>query len=168
VILLASPKPCGISTTIELAEPVTGWQPGDKLFLPATRALEIHTFSQAETVTIESIDGRIVSLTEPLKFSHDGDGANLPHAAHMSGNITFRSDNPDGVRGHILVADRARVDVNDAVFRDLGRTTFKAAPMARSQGSAWTAPASSSRMAASSETALKATSSGASRAQAEG
>ncbi|MCC6493420.1 MAG: right-handed parallel beta-helix repeat-containing protein [Pirellulales bacterium] len=112
------------SRTLVLEQEPSNWLPGDELFLPDSRLLERPAFSQAETVAIEHVDGRVVTLRAPLAFNHDGDGTNLPHAAHLSGNITFRSANPSGVRGHIMVSDRARIDVHDAVFRDLGRTTF--------------------------------------------
>ncbi|RIK74239.1 MAG: hypothetical protein DCC67_16850 [Planctomycetota bacterium] len=113
------------SLTLELAEPVEGWLPGDQLFLPDSRPQGSRDFSEAETVTIAGVNGAQVILAAPLRFSHEGDGVNLPHAAHLGGNIVFRSENPAGVRGHILVSDRSKVDVRDAVFADLGRTTFE-------------------------------------------
>jgi hypothetical protein len=47
----------------------------------------------------------------------------LPHVANLSRNVIIRSANPAGTRGHVLFATRAEVDVRNALFKDLGRTT---------------------------------------------
>ena len=57
------------TTTITLAAPVNGWRPGDELFLPDTRQMEHPDFVQAETVSIASVDGLVVTLTEPLALT---------------------------------------------------------------------------------------------------
>lgn len=107
---------------IQLAEFVHGWLPGDRLFLPDTRGG--NNFSQAEFVIIESVlDSGEIFLESPLQFDHRGLADFMPHAAHLGGNIVVRSENPDGIRGHVLIAERSIIDVNDTVWKDLGRTT---------------------------------------------
>lgn len=90
------------------------WQPGDTVFLPDTRPGKTD-FSQAECITLEAIDS--------LQFSHEGVDVFQPHIANLTSNIVFRSENPLGVRGHVLYTGRAEVSVHDVVFKDLGRTT---------------------------------------------
>jgi hypothetical protein len=113
--------PAAGATTLVLAQPVTGWLPGDQVFIPDTRGGANN--AQAEFATIQSTSGNVVTLTQPLKFSHAGLLDQLPHVAHLGGNIIVRSENPTGTRGHVLVTERSTVDVQDAVFKDLGRTT---------------------------------------------
>lgn len=137
---LDSPALAG-QTEIVLTSAPVNWLPGDELFLPDTsyiHADNIGRFSlleydEAEIAVIASVNGSVVGLAAPLVHDHNAaegwDGAivgrYLPHAAHLSGNVTFRSADPKGVRGHILIADRVHAVIRDAVFRDLGRTTVE-------------------------------------------
>lgn len=119
---------------LHLAEPVpAGWTVGSRLFLPDTRqhrALEdMQLRSQGEEITAAGFDGNRVTLTAALSHDHLGarDAAGhlelLPHAAHLQRNVTLRSENPAGTRGHVLFGGRASVDIHGVWFRDLGRTT---------------------------------------------
>jgi parallel beta-helix repeat protein len=65
-------------------------------------------------------DAPIDTAFDPQMFGHgliviDGD-------LTVNGG-TFRSENPAGDRAHIMVTGHSNIDVNDAVFDDLGRTT---------------------------------------------
>ncbi len=129
-------EPAAGATTLTLAQPVTGWRAGDRIFVPDSRhLLESEKWAnyvpQWDERTIQSIsaDGRTVTLGSALQFAHPGarDGAGvlnfLPHAANLSRNVVVRSENPAGTRGHVLFTFRADVDVRYAQFQDLGRTT---------------------------------------------
>ena len=116
-----------------LAESVpTGWLPGDRLFIPDTRqhlALDRLQFrSQGEEVTVASVDGKQISLAEPLRHDHLGarDVSGrldlLPHVSHLQRNIILRSEPGAHIRGHVLLAARARVDIRGVGFKALGRT----------------------------------------------
>ena len=45
-----------------------------------------------------------------------------PHVVNKNGNVVFRSENPDGVRGHLLLHGRSDIDIRSAEFQSLGRT----------------------------------------------
>lgn len=112
--------------TILLVAPPAGWLPGDELWIADTRdqGAANPTFAQAERLKIESVSDSSVTLTKPLAFAHPGNGTFMPHVAHLSSNITFRSENPNGTRGHVIITGRSDIRIRDAVFADLGRTTF--------------------------------------------
>jgi len=136
-------EPRAGNTTITLGQPVTGWQMGDKIFLPDTRQVHPDNWFnpsyplQIEERTIQSIsaDGRTITLSSALSFDHrgarDADGIPtvlasgtklLPHVGNLTRNVRIRSENPSGTRGHTLFTHRADVDIRYVQFQDLGRT----------------------------------------------
>ena len=80
-------------------------------------------------LTKVSSDGKMLTLTEPLKYDHlgarDADGKLefLGHVMNLRRNIILRSENDQGVRGHTLFGTRADIDIRYVLFRGLGRTT---------------------------------------------
>ncbi len=136
-------EPRAGNTTIALAQSVTGWQVGDRIFLPDTRQVgENDKFNQnyvlqVEERTIQNIspDGRTITLSSALSFDHrgarDADGTPtvlsngiklLPHVGNLTRNIVIRSEDPSGTRGHTLFTHRADVDIRYTQFQNLGRT----------------------------------------------
>ena len=118
---------------LELEGSVDGWRPGDRLVVPDTRQLRAgqngrHYQPQTEVVEVESVTAASVRLTAPLRYDHsgarngDGTTAFLPHVANLSRNVIVRSENPDGVRGHLIFVSRADVDVRYVELDELGRT----------------------------------------------
>jgi hypothetical protein len=136
VRLAAEPK--AGATTLTLAQPVSGWQPGDELYLPDTRQLDwnqrgTNYVSQVENPTVAAIssDGLTVTLGGPLKYDHlgarDGNGvlSYLPDVADETRNVVVRSQSGAN-RGQVMFLQRADVDVHYANFLALGRTTIDA------------------------------------------
>lgn len=141
-------EPRAGQTTLTLSAPAIGWKVGDVLVLPDTRQL-IHAdgfnyrdrngqtvFSnnanpEDERLTIAGIsaDGLTVTLAAPLRHDHfgarDADGLLrfLPHVANLTRSVVIRSENPAGVRGHFLATDDAQVEIENAAFVEMGRTT---------------------------------------------
>jgi PKD repeat protein len=127
------------TTVLHFAAPVSGWAPGDKLFIPDTHQLDWWEqfpsadayVRQDETATVASVsaDGLTVTLTTPLAFDHlgsqDGGAAPefLPQVADLTRNVIVRSANPYGHRGYMLFEDRADVDIRYTADLGLGRTT---------------------------------------------
>lgn len=127
------------ATVLHFAAPVSGWAPGDKLFVPDTHQLEWWEqfpysdgyVRQDETPIISSVsaDGLTVTLTTPLLFDHfgsgNGDGPSefLPQVADLTRNVIVRSANAAGHRGYLLFEDRADVDIRYTADLGLGRTT---------------------------------------------
>ena len=98
-------EPRAANTTITLEQAVTGWQVGDRIFLPDTRQVHPDNWFNANYVlqieerTIQSIsaDGRTITLSSALSFDHrgarDADGTPtvlsngiklLPHVGNLS------------------------------------------------------------------------------------
>jgi hypothetical protein len=135
-------EPRAGNSTITLEQPVAGWRPGDRIFLPDTRQVPAeHWFNSSYALHIEertvhgiSPDGRVLTLSAPLGFDHrgarDADGtptvaagvALLPHVGNLTRNVVIRSENPAGTRGHTLYTHRSTVSISYAQFQDLGRT----------------------------------------------
>jgi PKD repeat protein len=123
-------EPKAGDTTLTLEQPVTGWQPGDRLVLPPTEAVYLCCAeTRTEELTISAVNGAVVTLTAPLQRDHKGarDGAGqltfLPHVGNLTRNVLLRSENPLGTRGHTFFTHRADVDIRYVQFKDLGRTT---------------------------------------------
>lgn len=122
---LATAPRAGDATLLLEAAP-NGWQPGDRLVVPDTRAARTGG-SQSETPIVQSVAGNIVTLVAPLQFDHAGTGNLLPHTGNLTRSIVIRSADPNGLRCHILITGRAAADIAYAELRDLGRT--KSAPL---------------------------------------
>ncbi len=120
-------------SSLALAAGVAGWQGGDRLVLPGTNQSSQSPASyvgQWETPTLAAASGSGLALAGGLAFPHGG-GRNvagalvfLPHVGNITRNIVIRSQNPQGTRGHVLMTDRAEVDIRYTAFKDLGRTTI--------------------------------------------
>jgi hypothetical protein len=126
-------EPLKGQTVLQLEQPVTGWNVGDKLVLPDTRQLRqsearSNYSPQWEELEVAAINGTSITLAAPLAFDHRGarNGENalefLPHVGNVTRNIVIRSENPEGTRGHVIFVTRPDVDIRYALFKDLGRT----------------------------------------------
>ncbi|MFQ5963713.1 MAG: LamG-like jellyroll fold domain-containing protein [Candidatus Scalinduaceae bacterium] len=128
-----STEPKAGDTTLILEKAASGWQSGDRIILPGTRQGSASStatfFKEWEELTVQAISGQTITLTTPLAFDHlgarDGDDILefLPHVGNLTRNITIRSENPQGTRGHTLIGNRSTVDIRYVQFKDLGRTT---------------------------------------------
>jgi hypothetical protein len=128
-----SREPLAGQTGLALEQPVAGWQAGDRIVIPDTRQLRVNEGgrdyrAQTEKLEIASISGTSVRLRTPLAYDHKGarDAAGalefLPHVGNLTRNISVRSENPAGTRGHTIFLSRAEIDVRYVEFGELGRT----------------------------------------------
>ena len=138
--LRVATEPMAGQNTITLAQAPTGWQVGDRIFIPDTRHLKQGEVSagspffvlkpQWEEFTIQGISGNVITLSSSLVYNHKGarDVAGnidfLPHVGNLTRNVTFRSANPSGTRGHMAMIHMADADIRYATFKDMGRTTY--------------------------------------------
>lgn len=132
-VTLANEATAG-SQQLTLDGDTSGWQSGDTLLLPDSRQI-FYTDSVSskldhyEMASLASVSSAGVSLDSPLAYDHlgardaDGNLVFTPHVANLTRNITLRSENPSGTRGHTLYTGRADVDIRYVNFLDLGRTT---------------------------------------------
>jgi len=128
-----STEPVAGQQMLELEQPVSGWNAGDKLVVPDTRQLRqdqrgTNYSRQWEELAVASVDGRAVRLASALEFDHRGARGEdnrvefLPHVGNVSRNVIVRSENPQGTRGHVIFFTHPDVDIRYALFKDLGRT----------------------------------------------
>lgn len=137
------------ANTLTLEVPAN-WAVGQRLLLPDSRQLArndllnngfpdngvaVRKEDQSEVVTIAALGANTVTLTAKTQYAHRGVHAPallgksaidlLPHVANLTRSVIFRSENPNGVRGHALFSQRADVQIRGAAFVDMGRTTGK-------------------------------------------
>jgi len=132
-------------TLIEFEEAPVGWQAGDRLFLSDSHQYPVLHKAQTqpevpiqlknEIATVQSVSGATVLLASPLLFDHPGfmesDAGDvdvdsvfgMPCVGNLTRNVTFRSENPTGTRGHGMFTGRAKVDIRHTAWRHMGRTT---------------------------------------------
>jgi len=115
---------------VTLAEPITGWRPGDHIILVSTerQSKEKKTFmasvrhrTRTEERTIASIDGQSLKLDKPLDYDHLGDGNYRGEVANLSRNVVIESGDPDTARGHTMFHNGSACAIAYAEFRHLGK-----------------------------------------------
>jgi hypothetical protein len=116
--------------TITLAEPVTGWRVGDRIFVTATnkdqremgtrRPGKRNRNTSTEERTIKALDGTRVTLDRPLEFAHSGSGNFRGEVANLSRNVVVESADPSRARGHTMYHRYSTGSIHYAEFRHLG------------------------------------------------
>jgi hypothetical protein len=118
------------AAAVTLAEPVTGWRPGDRVILTATtRQIKLQkTFkpsvrdnTQTEERAVRAIDGARLTLDRPLAFDHLAAGDYRGEVADLSRNVVVESADPAGVRGHTMYHRHSAGSISYAEFRHLGK-----------------------------------------------
>lgn len=121
-------------TSITLSERPDGWEVGDTIVLTGTNqqgwgfenGKKKFFESEDEEVTITAINGKTITLDQPLKYDHDAPGDHAAYVSNMTRNVTFSSEGGDDLpvhqRGHTMFMHSNDVDVRHAGFVDLGRT----------------------------------------------
>ena len=100
----------------------TDWRAGDRLVIAST---DLNPF-WVDEVTVASVQGRTLTLTAPLKYSHWGTvqsvgGATVDQRAEvglLSRNIVIEGDPataPNGLGGHIMVMQGGQARVEGTV-----------------------------------------------------
>ncbi|MEL6573360.1 MAG: G8 domain-containing protein [Pseudomonadota bacterium] len=112
--------------TIEVDGDLTNWKVGDTVLLVGTG-----NGSADEERVITAVDGDTLTLDRALSYNHNSvNGFDFDtFVGNLSRNVTFSSENPEGVRGHVMLhngtpdpADGSINSVSYAAFDDLGRT----------------------------------------------
>ena len=120
--------PKSTDSVLVFEAPVQNWRPGDVLILADSRALSSGHIRRGyepadETVVVKSVNRNTITLFRALKHDHPGNEGLNPYVANLSRNVTIKSKNPKGVRGHFLVTGHAEAAISYARFHELGRTT---------------------------------------------
>jgi hypothetical protein len=116
---------------VSLAEPVTGWNPGDRVIVTASRQAERRstfrpgrngsTAGHTEERLIVEVAGARLKLDRPLDHEHFGGGEVSSEVANLSRNVVIESAQPEGVRGHTLYHCNSAGGISYAEFRHLGK-----------------------------------------------
>ncbi len=118
------------STEVTLAEPVTGWRPGDQVMLTATtrQNKQKKTFrastrdsTQTEERLIKAVDKTRLTLDGKLDHAHTANGDYRAEVANLSRNVIVTSADPDGIRGHVMYHRNSTGSISYAEFRNLGK-----------------------------------------------
>jgi hypothetical protein len=128
-VKLGAPVKAGDST-VALAEPVTGWRPGDRVILTATTrqnklkktftAPSLRDHGQTEERIIKSIEASKIVLDAPVKFDRVCDGDYRGEIANLSRNVVVESADPAKARGHTMYHRDSAGSISYAEFRHLG------------------------------------------------
>lgn len=123
--------------TLVLEGDVGSWKVGDSLVVMGTQYVGKDSDgilqTQDEEVKIVAIDAAAgtVTIDRPLQYDHttpdyvgrDGiDNELSVYVGNSTRNVTFSSENPEGVRGHVMFMHNADVEVRFTEFHELGRT----------------------------------------------
>lgn len=128
-VKLGAPAKAG-DTTLTLAERVTGWRVGDRIFVTSTTRQNkrektfrptVRDNTQTEERIIRTIDGTRVTFDLPLAFEHVAQGAYRAEVANLSRNVIVESADPKGVRGHTMFHHDSAGAISYAEFRHLGK-----------------------------------------------
>ena len=113
---------------LQLAEPVTGWKPGDRVIVTDS---QIQSFASdydrkkgnvgSEERLVTSVDGTTLKLDRPLARKHAATDAGRVEVANLSRNVVIESAKPDGVRGHTMYHRHSTGGISYAEFRHLGK-----------------------------------------------
>lgn len=102
--------------TVTLSEPVTGWGPGDRLYLtPSTKQAD------GEEKTLALVNGLVLTLSAPLTGPHAGTLPMRAEVANLSRNIVVESADPLGARGHTMFHRGSSGSLSYVELRDLGK-----------------------------------------------
>lgn len=115
-------------TTVVLSEPVTGWRVGDEVLVTASKKVARRGSYKDDTSKmgteerkITKIDGTTLTLDQPLKIEHYGEGEFRSEVANVSRNVIVESADPAGVRGHTMYHAYSQGGISYARFAHLGK-----------------------------------------------
>jgi hypothetical protein len=126
---LGAPVTAG-DTRIELQEAVTGWKPGDRIFLTATVrqnkskktfVASVKDSTQTEERIIRQVDGKFLTLDRPLAYDHVATVEYRGDVANLSRNVVIESADPTGLRGHTMYHRGSAGSISYAELRHLGK-----------------------------------------------
>jgi hypothetical protein len=124
--LAATAKPGASEVT--LAEPPTGWRPGQQVIVTGslepefTKAQATAAGGATERRLISAIEGQRLTLDRPLDYHHLGESFRQSEAALLSRNVVIESAQPEGIRGHTMYHRDSAGGISYAEFRHLGKT----------------------------------------------
>lgn len=113
------------STTFKLSAEPSNWRVGDVVLVAGTDSPHIYPQKryQSEYKTIAAIDGRDVTVDTPFVYRHFLWHPEMPYdVLNTTRNLTVRSANPVGLRGHMMFMMGSDNDLRHLCEISLGRT----------------------------------------------
>ena len=112
------------TTKLVLDAGTDGWVVGDTIVIMGTKLGEFQDEYRTITSIQESSSGVTVTLDRALSHDHTSpSGHDLDiYVGNSSRNVVLSSENPEGVRGHVMMMHTPDVSVKFAEFSELGRT----------------------------------------------
>ena len=124
-----------------LADPVEGWQAGDRVVITATNRqrpfagnstdhITERPLSEERTIADFAPDSmalrgekvrKLLKLDQPLAYPHTASNGYAAEVANLSRNVVIESATPDGVRGHTMYHRYSKGSISYAEFRHLGK-----------------------------------------------
>lgn len=119
-------------SAVTLSDTVPGWKVGDRIILTATTGNKGNGFSdyrprkandgvETEERFIKKIDGKQLTLDQPLRFEHTAAGDFRGIVANLSRNVVIESASPSGIRGHTMYHRYSQGAISYAELRHLGK-----------------------------------------------
>ncbi|TCI93753.1 T9SS type A sorting domain-containing protein [Tenacibaculum sp. M341] len=114
------------ANSISLKETPSGWKVGDQILVAGTK-----NKGESEIFAIKAISGNTITLNKKTKYSHQGVNLSgtdyFTYTGNLTRNVIIRSDhtstqNNPTRRGHVMFMFNGDVRVQNAQFKDLGRT----------------------------------------------
>jgi hypothetical protein len=128
-VKLGAPAEKG-SSTVKLAEALSGWRVGDRVIITATgrkgyrgepESASVRREPQTEERIVRTIDGASLTLDKPLDYKHLCLGNHRGEVANLSRNVVIESADPGGIRGHTMYHRHSAGSISYAEFRHLGK-----------------------------------------------
>ena len=112
------------SDTLSFSGDTDGWAVGDTLVVMGARLGAFQDETRTITKITQTGNGIEVELDRPLQHDHvTPQGHDLDiFVGNSTRNVQFESENPDGVRGHVMMMHTGDVSIQFAEFIELGRT----------------------------------------------
>ncbi|SDF18034.1 LamG-like jellyroll fold domain-containing protein [Limimaricola pyoseonensis] len=110
--------------SIKLEAGAQGWTAGDKIVVMGTKQGKFQD-EEREIVSVRKTDGGVeLVLDKALSHDHAAPaGHDLDvYVGNASRNVVFTSENPEGVRGHVMMMHNPDAQIRYAEFDELGRT----------------------------------------------
>lgn len=113
------------NATTAVVGSVTGWQVGDTVLIVGM------AYGQDEVRQISSLSGGVVTFSSALTYAHqqltstdETSFVQNPIVANLTRNVVFTSESMiDSRRGHVMLMHNLDIEVRDAAFEHLGRTS---------------------------------------------
>ena len=109
------------ATKLELSDATADWKVGDRIIVTPTQYQTYQDGVGTEERLVKAIDGKTLTLDQPLEDDHLGEAVFRAEVANLSRNVVVESADPKGNRGHTMYHRGSAGAISYAEFRHLGK-----------------------------------------------